>query len=63
MTVEVQAAATALVEVETVTTSHGEDDGDESDEESDCEDIYGGDGSEGSPEDNDYESNEAELLD
>jgi hypothetical protein len=62
MTVEVQAAASALVGSETVITSHEKDD-DESDEESDCENSYGGDDSEDNPENDNYESNETELFD
>jgi hypothetical protein len=61
MTMEVQAAASALVGLETVTESHEEEDDDKSDGESDREESHDSDDEDG-PENNEYGDKEAELF-
>jgi hypothetical protein len=61
MTVEAEAAASALVGLETVITSH-EDEEEESEEESNRDRSQESDESENIPENDDYGGNEAELF-
>ena len=62
MTVEVQAAASTLVGLVAITTSHDEDGDDENGEESDRERSQEMDESEDGHDNDDYESNEKGLF-